>query len=300
MKKIGFFGFVVSILCFFLFFPEAAGDASQRGLLLWFEQLLPVLLPFSILSGIVLSSHLFERDPRGKRRKISTLEWYMIFCGFLFGFPIGSKLAADSFREGKISMKNAAILSCFTNNLSPVFVVSVWKNQLRLPQVGFAILLLYGIPFIFGMCSLLLKGEPMPEHKKSASRFQLNMQIVDAGIMNGFETLIKICGYVMLFSIISQMILMLPLGNEMAKLLLTGCTEVTNGIALLAESSLTTHSRSLLAILFLSWNGLSGFFQTASILRQAKLPVMYYLKIKLLFLILDGIGALLLVFSGIF
>lgn len=298
MKKTGFLIFVLSILAFFLLFPEAAISASKRGLSLWFEQLVPVLLPFSILSGIVLSSHLFEGRPKKKQGFLCPLECYIICCGFLFGFPIGSKLAADSYREGKISKKHAEILSCFTNNLSPVFIVSVWKKQLMLPGEGIAFLLLYGIPFVLGMLALYRQKEALPEQKKSASRFQLNMQIVDAGIMNGFTTLIRICGYVMLFSIISQMFLLLPLGNELTRLLLTGGTEVTNGLQLLAESNLNAGAKRFLATLFLSWNGLSGFFQTASILRQEKLPIMYYLKTKLLYLILAGIGALL--FSGIF
>ena len=34
----------------------------------------------------------------------------------------------------------------------------------------------------------------------------MDMQIIDAGIIHGFETLIKICGYIILFSIFCEML----------------------------------------------------------------------------------------------
>lgn len=298
MKKTGCILFVLLILIFFLLAPESALNAARRGLSLWFTQLLPALLPFCILSYIVLASRLFEREKSftGKRAKISGLEWYIICCGFLFGFPIGSKLTADSFHEGKISRKNAVFLSCFTNNLSPVFVTAVLREQLKIPVGLFTYLIIYGLPFATCMLCLYRKGAPAPLQKKSASRFQLNMQIIDAGIMSGFETLIRICGYVMIFSIIAEMIYLLPWGNELAKLILTGSLEVTNGIGLLAKSRLVLQQKYLLAVLFLCWNGISGLCQTASILRQAKLPVKKYLKMKLLQTAATGMTATLLLF----
>ena len=59
MKKAGCILFVLLILLFFLLEPESALDAARNGLSLWFTQLLPSLLPFCILSYIVLASGLF-------------------------------------------------------------------------------------------------------------------------------------------------------------------------------------------------------------------------------------------------
>ena len=302
MKKTGCILFLILMITFFLMAPHAAIEASKRGLSLWFTQLLPALLPFCILSYVVLSSGLFASDKSrsGKETKISGFEWYIMLCGFLFGFPIGSKLTGDGFREGKLSEKNAVFLSCFTNNLSPVFVTAALKEQLGIPISPCTYLVIYGIPFAACLLCLFLWGESAPIQKKAASRFQLNMQIIDAGIMSGFETLIRICGYVMMFSIITEMMQLFPLGNELSKLLLTGFLEVTNGVELLAESSLFLQYKYLLAIVFLSWNGLSGLFQTASILRQANLPVKKYICLKLLLTVITGITAALLLLFRLF
>ena len=126
------------MILYFLIYPQNALMASRRGLTLWFEQILPTLLPFSVVSYIILHSNLFSQSARTKNHnflRIQPEEWYVIFCGFLFGFPIGSKLSADLYEHHRITRKRAQVRACFTNNLSPVFVTSVLVNQLHFSSV---------------------------------------------------------------------------------------------------------------------------------------------------------------------
>ena len=60
----------------------------------------------------------------------------------------------------------------------------------------------------------------------------MNFKIIDAGIMNGFETLTRLGGYIMLFSMIASMLQALPT-SRMVRLIAIGLTELTNGIQLL-------------------------------------------------------------------
>lgn len=300
MKKI-LFAFIILIMIFyFILDPVTALEASRRGLSLWFEQILPTLLPFSILSYVVLSSNLLSGS--GKRGHhafpIGSLEWYVIVCGFLFGFPIGSKLSADLYREGQISRKNATILCCFTNNLGPAFITTAMGEMLELSFDYRFYLLLYGVPFVIGILTLIIYGEKLPVKKNTASRFHLNMQIVDAGILNGFETLIKICGYIMMFSILSELIKTIPFGNPSLKLILIGCTEITNGIAELSTFSCGTSTKYLLAIFFFTFNGISGLFQTSSVLSNTDLSIKHYLTAKLILVLLITSASAALLFLG--
>jgi hypothetical protein len=274
MKKLLFAFLCICFLLYFLSNPSVAIAASARGLTLWFTQLLPTLLPFSVLSYVVLASGLLSCGKKGVSR-----EGYVLLCGFLFGFPIGCKLAADLRREGQLSRRNAAILCCFANNISPAYATAALGQTLCIPVRARLYLLLYGIPLLLALVCLYLWGEPMPRHKNTASGFHLDMQIVDAGIINGFETLIKICGYVMLFSLLSEMLK--TVAPDHIGLLLTGCTEVTNGIAALSEANLSDEITCMLALLFLSLNGMSGLFQTASLLAGTDLSIQQYAKGKL-------------------
>ena len=286
------------MILYFLIYPQNALMASRRGLTLWFEQILPTLLPFSVISYIVLHSNLFSHPAHEKKHsflRIQPEEWYVIFCGFLFGFPIGSKLSADLYEHHRIVKKRAQILACFTNNLSPVFVTSVLVNQLHFSSVVPFFLLLYGIPLCICLALLSFIKPERFVHEKKASRFQLNMQIVDAGIINGFETLIKICGYIMMFSILTQMLLSVPWNHTIMPVLLSGCLEVTTGVATLGQSDITGSCKYILALFMLSFNGISGLCQTASILSQTNLSMRSYCKHKLIIVLLvltGGIGLL--------
>lgn len=222
-------------------------------------------------------------------------EWYIILCGFLFGFPIGSKLTADLYRQQRISKEHAQILCVFTNNLSPVFVAAALQEILHLKATVSFYLLLYGVPFVYGMLHLFqTRTQTSYKRKNTASRFQMNMQIVDAGIINGFETLLKICGYIMMFSILAQMLRSVSCKHSLIPLLMTGSMEVTNGIAMLGFSDITCRFKYLLALFFLSLNGLSGLFQTASILSQTNLSMDNYCKHKFCILLLTITGGILL------
>lgn len=274
-----YYDFILSYL------SSKCSHGIPQGLTLWFEQILPTLLPFSVISYIVLHSNLFSHPAHEKKHsflRIQPEEWYVIFCGFLFGFPIGSKLSADLYEHHRIVKKRAQILACFTNNLSPVFVTSVLVNQLHFSSVVPFFLLLYGIPLCICLALLSFIKPERFVHEKKASRFQLNMQIVDAGIINGFETLIKICGYIMMFSIFAEIAQSIPYGSSFPKLVLTGCLEVTNGISALSQFSCNHFQKYLLTVLFLALNGISGLFQTASLLSVSNLSIKQYLKMKLL------------------
>ena len=54
MKKKVTAGAVFLLLLFLLCFPMEALSASQKGLKLWLESLMPALLPFMILTGILI------------------------------------------------------------------------------------------------------------------------------------------------------------------------------------------------------------------------------------------------------
>lgn len=173
MKK-----FVFTLLCcilflFFICFPHAAVSASKQGLQLWFTQILPTLLPFFVSSRMsILRSEIHSE-------KIFCL--LLVLCGFLFGFPIGCKLTADFYSSNYISREKASALCCFTNNLSPVFVITAIQEILQLPLSPVYVFLIYGIPFLYGMSMLLLYHRtPSSTQKETASRFHMDMQIIDA------------------------------------------------------------------------------------------------------------------------
>lgn len=270
-------------LYYILRFPEITVHAAGNGLILWFEQVLPSLLPFAILSNIIIASDI-----------LPSAGTFVVLSGFLFGFPMGSKNCAKLLLEGKMEKQEAEILFIITNNMSPVFIQSyILVQQLRLPgYFAWSLLVLYIPPLLLGM--LLLRKRPADKnlHKKSASRSKINFQIVDAGIMNGFETLTKIGGYIMIFSILASCFLMLPM-PDFLKTVCIGAVELTNGIHYLSSTALTSESKYVLAMIFTAFGGLSGVAQTSAMIKGTGLSMKKYVLWKLVLCIITGILSIL-------
>ena len=122
------------------------------------------------------------------------------------------------------------------------------------------------------------KVEPISQVK---TPFRLSMQTMDDGIINGFESLIKICGYIILFSIITEIssviIANITTNPPLILSVLMGNLEITNGINLLADIEINQPIKYIIAIQMLSFGGLSGFAQSASILSNAGLSMHKYI-----------------------
>ena len=291
---------ILFALFYILKYPTVTVNAAASGLVLWFERVIPSLLPFAILSNIIITSDILPTLMQKitpflcHLYPVSETGAFILFSGFLFGFPMGSKNCAELLRQNKISQKEAEVLFIITNNISPVFIQSyILEQQLQLS--GFfikSLFILYLPPLLIGRILLHKENQTAPRstQKKSASRSKINFQIVDAGIMNGFETLTKIGGYIMIFSILASCFSMLPL-HETIKLCCIGLTELTNGIQMLHTSSLPTSIRYVLAMCFTAFGGISGLAQTSAMVKDTGLSMKKYVFWKILLCIITGILA---------
>ena len=278
MKKIIIACIFIFIILFSLFYPTTSITASKNAMLIWSEQILPTLLPFSILSSVLLQSNLFGSSSKNKHLLPVVI---VMLCGFTFGFPIGSKLASDFYKKEMLTKKQAHILAITANNFSPMYVCG-FVLPFLFPNEDVKMttyLILYFVPLL--LCTFLLlftfhKSNDL-SHKNTASRFQLDMQIIDAGIVSSFETLIKLCGYIVMFSLLSAILQMLFQEPHIATRLLIGNMEITNGIALFSKYNIDIRLKYICTIQLLSLGGLSGFAQTASILQSSGLSIKTYI-----------------------
>ena len=282
MKKILFTCIILILIIYSFFFPEITVYAARNGIQMWFHQILPPLLPFTILSSVLVKSN-FLKSFKGNANLIASI--LTMACGFIFGFPVGAKLSSDFYKQNLLSEKQATILAIATNNFSPMYVcgfaLSLLFASKEYNMCTYA--LLYLIPLILVAIYLLAHAsrQALYSHKKTTSSFHLDMQVMDAGIISGFEALIKICGYIVLFSIVTEIATttISNLVNEPPLLvtLLIGNLEITNGINLLSECDISEKLKYIVAIQALSLGGLSGLAQTSSILADSGLSIHKYI-----------------------
>ena len=204
------------LLAFLLAFPKEALAAAREGLGLWLDTLLPTLLPFLILTGILLRTDGITRivQPIAPFFKVLTglsgEGAYAFVLGLLCGSPMGAKLTADLYHAGKISRQESEYLLTFCNNPSPAFLVT-YVGQICLEgkvPVGF----LVGILFLSDMTCMCFfrffvfrkKSTPvLADLESTENRAAAQGGILDSVIMNSFETMAKLGGYILMFSIIS-------------------------------------------------------------------------------------------------
>lgn len=294
MKKLLFI--VVFILLFFESFmqPNLIMKAVSNGLSIWFQQILPSLLLFTICSYVFIKSNFLQSFHRcGNLIAV----FIILICSFVFGFPIAAKLSGDFYGNQLISKKQAIILSICCNNFSPMYIMGFVLPYL-FPQRDFifqTFFTIYIIPVMIALLFLLCNREQKNFQKKSASRFQLDMQIIDAGIISGFETLIKICGYIVLFSVITTFLNQFTHGTNLWSVILFANLEITNGIQLLKTTMYSENMIYILTIQILSFGGICGYLQSASILSNHNLPLKLYFFAKLMLSIIETIAITLII-----
>jgi len=299
--------------------PAAAYEGASFGLLLWFHNLLPSLLPFIILSNLMVKLDIARKISKvfypvlGRLFGISNEGCYPILFGFLSGIPMGAKATADLVRENRLNRRQAQFLIGMCNNASPMFVIGyISISQLKLPSIKYALLaIIYGSAILSALIWRFLSGLYQKNKTgdkesgksdseiivpKKSSRF--SFELLDSCIMNGFETITRIGGYVILFNILAQMLKVLGGSSGIIKAIGMGLLEITTGISQLCSLDIDYKIKIVLTAALSSFGGLSGIAQTKSVLQDSRLSISSYLAVKLMHALLAGIISLLYVFAG--
>lgn len=304
MKRIISSIILTLLLLYLLLFPEQMARDTAAGLLLWYKSVVPTLLPFCIISYIIIQSNLYHSIfqkivlflPGKCRIKPEVL--YPLCLGLVCGFPIGAKLTADMYALGHINSKEATRLCAMSNHFGPAFVMNyIALAQLDSPKaVPVLMVCIYIPPLILG--GIWLSGRKLSpfQHKKPASRSQINFKIIDAGIINGFETMLRIAGYIVIFSILSGALRQIPMNTAAFQGVLSGILEVTTGTKIIAASGINLTEKLILIIAVVSFGGFCGMFQTKAIMKQTSFRLLQYAFFKLLCSIVSALLAILLAY----
>ncbi len=273
-------------LCLLLFFPKVCLVGSKYGASLWLSQLLPTLLPFFIAIKLF---QLSLPDFSSKRPFLLT--------GLLCGYPSGAALVTYQYERGILSQRAAYFYLGFVNNPSPMFIlVFCCTNVLGLTMKDslfcFAIVILsslIGSSILYGITAGVksFSSHPAASSQKAASDNRTDTPVnnlseqLDRIILDSFVLMMKIGGYVILFSILGQCVhSLLPASSGFSgllRILICGSLEITSGISYLQTSPLSAIAKKVLTITILAFGGFSAAAQTNSILAKSGLSLSFYL-----------------------
>lgn len=287
--------YLLSMLLFFcsmLFFPKQVFEGASSGLLLWFQIVLPTLLPFVILSNLLVNTNavfVISKVTGPILQKIfhvSKPGSFAVLVGFLCGYPMGAKVTGDLLRKQYITDDEGRYLLSFCNNTSPMFITSyvIWQNLKQTEDTIIILFILLLSPllvsFLFRKRYLRNAIQGTAPHLKQR-RFHFEFQILDESIMNAFETITKIGGYIILFSIVISLLTMLPLNHPAFTLGFLPSLEITNGIPMLCSLCSNSSIRLLLVMALTSFGGFCALAQTKCMLYGTAVSIYPYLIQKL-------------------
>lgn len=195
---------------------EISFNYAWNGFALWYGRMIPTLLPFMILSGILIRLDLAEKFASvlhpvlGRIYKCSKNVSYAIIIGFLCGFPMGAKVTADLLNNQKINRKEAEFLLAFNNNIGPIYYLGFAIPLLQIKNIWICLFGMYGIPLIYAFClrkTIFLKSLNMitayDKGSISVNNAAHRMTLfdgIDESIKNAVQSILVLCGYMVLFN----------------------------------------------------------------------------------------------------
>lgn len=320
------FGMVILILLF----PQRSLNAALDGLSVWLDIVLPALLPFFIVSEIMIGLGLVDfvsvllnpiMKPLFKCPGSSSFIWVMSITS---GYPMGAKLVSSFYQAGKITKEEAQRILSFCSTSGPLFMIAaVGIGMLGSSQAGrliafshYSSAIILGLIYRFySSSSTEYSLENTQKNGKNAtarlvSRAFQEMasarkrdgrsygELMGDAVRNSMNSLFLIGGFIVLFSVILNLLLEIGLIQGIAKSIqifipfsshlssfiygiCAGIMEVTMGCKLISDS-IAPFSNKLIAISFLiGWSGFSINSQAAGLLAKTPVSLPMYLLTKL-------------------
>lgn len=280
----------VLILLLLLSHPVLAYEGAKNGLLLWSQTVLPTLLPFMICSNVIVALdaiHFLTWPFKPLLRrvlKLSPAGSYILVSGLLCGYPMGAKTCSEFLEDNRITSREASYLLSICNHPSPMFLLGYVAGCMASDiPMAFILAALY-LP-ILPLSFLSRKYYGIHGTCQGIARQEDSTLSFDKTMMGSVEVMVKIGGYIMLFSILACFLQSMLQGGGAFQAILLGIVEITTGIQALSFH-MTGPAQALAIVAVTAFGGMSGIFQTNSVLsenaKKAGLSIRHYLFWKML------------------
>lgn len=218
---------VIMIICF----PEASFQASLQGLQIWWKLVFPALLPFLILTEILIGLGIIQALGTLLHPFMRTIfrlpgvGGWALASGLLVGFPSGAKITSDLLKKGLLTREEGERLAAISHLCSPLFLITVvGVGFLQSARLGVALAIVHYISALAAALFLLNKADRQSQsiasklQNQPAAGFIETMR--DAYLQDGrpfgkllgdsvsasIHALMLIGGYMMIFSVIINVI----------------------------------------------------------------------------------------------
>lgn len=284
------------------YYPQEVLRSAAKGLNLWVNYVLPALLPFFIITELLMKQgfvHFLGVLLEPLMRPLFRLPGkasFVLAMTHTSGIPLGAILTCKLRKEGELTRIEGERLLAFTSNPSPGFMFgAVASGMLSNPALGIIIAssvymanLLVGFIFRFYgplPSSRLNSSFPLSQAYRELKQTQLKNkkpigELLADAIRDSIATILLVGGFILFFSVITQMMTSLRISTVLAQFLalipggllsaaggealIQGLMETTLGCQAAISAFGNLNSQIGIITFLLGFGGLSVFAQVAS------------------------------------
>lgn len=316
LLKNNIISFIICLFCIGLVvFSQTNLKSAKNGLILWATAVVPSLFPFFVSTELLSYTNIVKY--LGKCLTPITRALFNVpgegafafIMGLISGYPVGAKIVSNFVEQKIITVEEAERLLAFTNNSGPLFIIgTVGINFFGSATIGI-------ILFITHILACITVGVILKFTAKTSTKYNKNYNVntnkknitiatlgdvLSKSITNSISTILMIGGYVVVFSviisilnqsgilnsmskIIAPVINTLGFNTKLAKPILYGIIELTNGVNLVANTAIPKLSENIIISSFLlGFGGISVLLQVLSIVSKTKISIKKYIIGKVL------------------
>lgn len=271
---------MILLLFFLLIFHKETIAGTEQGILLWYQTLIPSLLPFILVTNALAETNAYQAAAT-YFQKLCPNKIYEIMAailGNLCGYPIGGKIINDFVKNGYITPNRANKLLAVTSQASPMFLIGYIHLHILEKSIPLPIFLLsiYVPAFIL---YAILTPRFKPEEKLYLS-ITPHKFCMTGTFLHAVQIMVMIGIYVIIFSIILE--ILFPFCRHITSKLLLSLLEITTGLKLLNTLSISANIKTALVCAISSFGGLCSAFQIKGVLDYENASIKKYLSDKII------------------
>ena len=188
-----------------LMFPSYSLNGAIDGLIICGEVIIPSLFPFCVLALFAQKSGIMKivsKPFSSIARKLfhqNNEQFGVFLMSFLGGYPVGSRLINELYKEKRIDKKRAGTMLLYCVNSGPAFVlIAVGVGILGRPKSG-AYILISNIIASIAIAMFAERHNSIPRGNKITAYCGITDSFVSA-VSDSVKSMFTICGWVVLFS----------------------------------------------------------------------------------------------------
>lgn len=281
--------FTILILYFLLCMilqPAKFISQSLNGISAWAFNVLPSVLPFMFFTKVLSALDFMPKLTRPfsklsqKVFKAPPISIYAFTMAILSGYPVGSKMVADLYMQGKISKEDAFKMSSFCSTSGPMFIIgAVGIGMFNSSKIGYILFLSHVIGAVLNGIlyrNFKLKDKDQTNtipHYNNTTKTQFNLSEI---VLNSTLSILSVgCIITIFFIVIECFSPILSLFPNNIAYFFEGLIEITKGCI-----DLSTLSNKFLAVALcsftISFGGISTILQSITMLSNLQMPVKFF------------------------